>query len=55
MRSAGCIINDIADRNIDTRVKRTKQRPLAAKRIHSRSHCRHAYASDHVPSFSFTT
>ena len=33
MRSAGCIINDIADRNIDTRVKRTKQRPLAAKRI----------------------
>ena len=33
MRSAGCIINDIADRNIDTRVKRTKQRPLAAKRV----------------------
>ncbi len=29
MRSAGCIINDIADRNFDDKVKRTKQRPLA--------------------------
>ncbi len=28
MRSAGCIINDIADRNFDGRVERTKQRPL---------------------------
>lgn len=29
MRSAGCIINDIADRNIDGHVERTKDRPLA--------------------------
>lgn len=29
MRAAGCVINDIADRNIDPLVKRTKQRPLA--------------------------
>src|SRR5699024_5036912 len=29
MRSAGCIINDFADRNIDGHVKRTRQRPLA--------------------------
>lgn len=29
MRSAGCIANDIADRNIDAKVKRTKNRPLA--------------------------
>lgn len=29
MRSAGCVINDFADRKIDGRVKRTKQRPLA--------------------------
>ena len=29
MRSAGCVINDIADRNFDNKVKRTKQRPLA--------------------------
>jgi 4-hydroxybenzoate polyprenyltransferase len=29
MRSAGCIINDIADRNIDGLVERTKLRPLA--------------------------
>ena len=28
-RSAGCVINDIADRNIDPHVARTSQRPLA--------------------------
>ena len=33
MRSAGCIINDIIDRDIDKKIYRTKQRPLAAKRI----------------------
>ncbi len=30
MRSAGCIINDLADKNIDAKVERTKSRPLAA-------------------------
>ena len=30
MRSAGCIINDIFDRDIDTRVERTAVRPLAS-------------------------
>ena len=30
MRSAGCIINDFADRNIDPHVRRTADRPLAA-------------------------
>ncbi len=30
MRSAGCVINDIADRNIDKHVSRTKLRPLTA-------------------------
>ncbi|MDM7859261.1 4-hydroxybenzoate octaprenyltransferase [Alteromonas sp. ASW11-36] len=29
MRSAGCVINDIADRKVDGKVKRTAQRPLA--------------------------
>lgn len=29
-RSAGCIINDIIDRNLDKKVQRTKNRPLAA-------------------------
>jgi len=29
MRSAGCIVNDLADRNIDPHVKRTRTRPLA--------------------------
>jgi 4-hydroxybenzoate polyprenyltransferase len=31
MRSAGCIINDLADRNIDPHVRRTRARPLAAR------------------------
>jgi len=29
MRSAGCILNDLADRDIDAHVARTQQRPLA--------------------------
>ncbi|HTW75510.1 MAG TPA: 4-hydroxybenzoate octaprenyltransferase [Steroidobacteraceae bacterium] len=29
MRSAGCVVNDLADRNIDPHVKRTRLRPLA--------------------------
>ncbi|HEY8508312.1 MAG TPA: 4-hydroxybenzoate octaprenyltransferase [Steroidobacteraceae bacterium] len=32
MRSAGCVINDFADRNVDPHVKRTRERPLAARR-----------------------
>ncbi|MBC7944907.1 MAG: UbiA family prenyltransferase, partial [Burkholderiales bacterium] len=30
MRSAGCVINDYADRDFDRHVERTKHRPLAA-------------------------
>lgn len=30
MRSAGCVINDYADRNFDPHVERTRDRPLAA-------------------------
>jgi len=33
MRAAGCVINDYADRNIDPHVRRTRDRPLAARRI----------------------
>jgi 4-hydroxybenzoate polyprenyltransferase len=33
MRSAGCVINDIADRNVDRYVERTKTRPLASGRL----------------------
>lgn len=33
MRSAGCVINDFADRNIDAYVVRTKNRPLAIKQL----------------------
>ena len=33
MRSAGCIFNDIVDRNFDKKVDRTKQRPIASGKI----------------------
>ena len=33
MRSAGCIINDISDRNFDKKVERTKFRPIASGKI----------------------
>jgi len=32
-RAAGCIINDVADRNFDGAVKRTSHRPLATGRV----------------------
>ena len=33
MRSAGCVINDYADRKIDPHVERTRQRPIAAGKV----------------------
>ncbi len=33
MRAAGCVINDFADRDIDPHVRRTRDRPLAARRV----------------------
>ncbi|MEO5347170.1 MAG: 4-hydroxybenzoate octaprenyltransferase [Magnetococcus sp. YQC-9] len=36
MRSAGCVANDLADRDIDPLVARTRNRPLAARRVTSR-------------------
>ncbi|MDC3122764.1 4-hydroxybenzoate octaprenyltransferase [Alphaproteobacteria bacterium] len=33
MRSAGCIINDILDKNIDEKVERTQSRPLASSKL----------------------
>ena len=33
MRSAGCVINDLADRDFDPFVKRTRDRPIASRRI----------------------
>ena len=33
MRSAGCIVNDISDKEFDKRVIRTKQRPIASGKI----------------------
>lgn len=36
MRSAGCVINDYADRHFDGAVERTKQRPLALGQVSPR-------------------
>ncbi|WNC71946.1 4-hydroxybenzoate octaprenyltransferase [Thalassotalea psychrophila] len=36
MRSAGCVINDFADRKVDGKVKRTEQRPLVSGLITSK-------------------
>jgi len=37
MRSAGCVINDYADREFDPQVERTRDRPLAAGRVSPRA------------------
>ena len=33
MRSAGCVVNDIVDKNFDKRVERTKDRPIASGKV----------------------
>ena len=33
MRSAGCVLNDFADRKIDPHVKRTQNRPIASGKV----------------------
>ena len=33
MRSAGCIVNDISDKEFDKKVERTKNRPIASNKI----------------------
>lgn len=33
MRSAGCVVNDYADRDFDPHVERTRERPLAARKV----------------------
>ncbi|MGE4594962.1 MAG: 4-hydroxybenzoate octaprenyltransferase [Gammaproteobacteria bacterium] len=37
MRSAGCVINDVADREIDKHVERTKNRPIASGEVSYKS------------------
>ena len=37
MRSAGCVYNDIVDRDLDKRVERTRLRPIASGRVSVRS------------------
>ena len=36
MRSAGCVINDYADRDFDKHVERTRERPLTAGKVTTR-------------------
>ena len=33
MRSAGCIVNDIIDKDLDKKVERTKDRPIASGKV----------------------
>ena len=33
MRSAGCVFNDIVDKDFDIKVRRTKKRPIASGKI----------------------
>jgi 4-hydroxybenzoate polyprenyltransferase len=37
MRSAGCVYNDIVDRDLDVKVERTRLRPLASRRVSLRA------------------
>ena len=37
MRSAGCVYNDIIDRDLDRQVERTRLRPLASRRVSARA------------------
>ena len=37
MRSAGCVYNDIVDRDLDRTVERTRLRPLAQRRVSPRA------------------
>jgi 4-hydroxybenzoate polyprenyltransferase len=37
MRSAGCVYNDVVDRDLDRQVERTRLRPLASRRVSMRS------------------
>jgi 4-hydroxybenzoate polyprenyltransferase len=37
MRSAGCVYNDIVDRDLDRQVERTRLRPLASRRVSPRA------------------
>ena len=38
MRSAGCIFNDIVDKEYDKKVQRTKSRPIASGKISIKNH-----------------
>ncbi len=37
MRGAGCVVNDLADRDIDAKVERTRLRPLPSGRVKAKS------------------
>ena len=37
MRSAGCVYNDLVDRDLDRKIERTRLRPLASGRVSLRS------------------
>ena len=46
MRSAGCVVNDIVDKDIDKKVQRTKNRPLACGLISIKLAVIYIFSSD---------
>ena len=46
MRGAGCTLNDIADRNFDGKVERTKSRPIPSGRVAPLMGSTSAYTSE---------
>ena len=43
MRSAGCIVNDISDKEFDKKVSRTKNRPIASNKVSIKLDRTHIY------------
>ena len=43
MRSAGCIVNDIADKNLIKKYERTKNRPIASGKVSIKLASSYAY------------
>ena len=43
MRSAGCIVNDVVDKDFDKKVKRTKNRPIASGKISEKRSLAYAF------------
>ena len=48
MRGAGCIINDIFDKEYDSKVYRTKNRPIASEKISLKLHPNYNFDNNYI-------